>query len=182
MDDRELLEKKLACQTVAQGAFLTWERWDAELPNGHTATRDIIRHPGAAAVVVVDEQKRICMVRQYRMPLERVTWEIPAGKLDPGEEPEVCAVRELSEETGMEAGKVELLTVLATTPGFCDEKIYIYLATDLRRCAAHTDEDEFLSVYYRPFDEVVQDVVCGRINDGKTIAGVLIAGKKLGYL
>ncbi|MDD3244300.1 MAG: NUDIX hydrolase [Eubacteriales bacterium] len=182
MDENKLLEKKIACEPIARGAFLTWERWQAQLPNGQPATRDIIRHPGAAAIVVIDDQKRICMVRQYRMAIDRLTWEIPAGKLDPGEAPEVCAVRELSEETGMVAQRVELLTELATTPGFCDEKIFIYLATGLSQSTAHTDEDEFLSVAFRPIADVAAEILSGQLTDSKTIAGVLIAGKKLGYL
>lgn len=180
--EQNLIEKKLSCEVIATGSFLTWQRWKAELPNGRIATRDVILHPGATAVVAIDEQRRICMVQQYRMPLERVTDEIPAGKLDPGEEPRVCALRELSEETGMESDALDLLTVLDTTPGFCNEVIYIYLATGLRQKQAHTDEDEFLNVAFLPFDEVAKRVMHGEITDSKTIVGVMLAGKKLGLL
>ncbi|MDD4796226.1 MAG: NUDIX hydrolase [Eubacteriales bacterium] len=180
--DQNLMEKKISCDIVAQGAFLTWQRWQARLPNGRAAVRDIIVHPGAAAVVAVDEERRICMVRQYRMALERVTDEIPAGKLDAGEAPDACARRELSEETGMDADHLELLTVLDTTPGFCSEAIHIYLATGLHQKQAHADEDEFLNVAFEPFAAVAGRVLRGEITDSKTVAGVLLAGKKLGLL
>ncbi len=115
-----------------------------ELPNGRVTGRDLVRHPGAAAVVALTETGKIVLVRQYRTAIDRVTVEIPAGKLDPGEDPLDCAKRELLEETGFSAGRIQYLTTIATTPGFCDEVIHIYMATGLTFSGANPDDDEFV--------------------------------------
>lgn len=180
--DEQLIESKLSREEVAQCSFLKWERWQVELPNGQTAQREIIRHPGASAVVAIDENGCICLVRQYRAALGRVTLELPAGKLDEGEDPADCARRELSEETGFEAGEWSYLTPLASTPGFCDEVIHIYLATELAVGSAHTDEDEFVHTEMMPYAQAVDAVMAGEITDSKSIAGIMMAGYKLGML
>ena len=109
-----------------KGKILDVHRLEDELPNGHRSARDIVRHPGAAAVVALTESGKIVLVRQYRTAIDRVTVEIPAGKLDPGEDPLDCAKRELHEETGFRAGRIRFLTSIVTSCGFCDEIIHIY--------------------------------------------------------
>ena len=143
--DAELHEKILSEECAWKGKILDVHRLEVELPNGHRSARDIVRHPGAAAVVALTESGKIVLVRQYRTAIDRVTVEIPAGKLDPGEDPLDCAKRELHEETGFKAGRIRFLTSIVTTCGFCDEIIHIYLATKLEFDAPDPDDDEFRS-------------------------------------
>ena len=149
-------------------------------PNGHPATREIVVHKGAAAVVPVFEDGTTLLVRQHRVAVDRVTLEIPAGKLDSaGEDPLDCAVRELREETGLSAQRMTLLTSLLTTPGFCTEKIAIYLAQGLSQGETHPDEDEFLGLVRIPLDEAVAMVMRGELRDSKTICGLMMAREVL---
>jgi ADP-ribose pyrophosphatase len=138
------------------------------------AQRDVVRHPGAVAIVALTDDGRICLVRQYRTALGRVTVEIPAGKLDPGEDPLECANRELLEETGMRAERMAFLTTIATGVGFCDELIHMYMATGLSFAASDPDADEFINVDLVPLDELIDAVLDGRIEDCKTVTGALI--------
>ena len=135
--------------------------------------RDVVRHPGAVAVVALTEMGKIALVRQYRTSLDRVTVEIPAGKLEPGEDPLDCARRELKEETGFVAGKIAYLTTIASSAGFTDELIHLYLATQLSFEGAEPDEDEFLNVELVPVSELVDAVLDGKIQDAKTVVGAL---------
>ena len=149
-------------------------------PNGRSATREIVVHKGAAAVVPVYPGGTTLLVRQHRVAVDRVTLEIPAGKLDSvSEDPLDCAVRELEEETGLRAGRMTLLTSLLTTPGFCTEKIAIYLAQDLTQGQTHPDEDEFLDLVRIPLEEAVARIMRGEIRDSKTICGLLMAKEAL---
>ena len=171
--DVELHEKILSEECAWKGKILDVHRLEVELPNGHRSARDIVRHPGAAAVVALTESGKIVLVRQYRTAIDRVTVEIPAGKLDPGEDPLDCAKRELKEETGFAAGKIAYLTTIATSCGFSDELIHIYLATQLSFEGARPDDDEFLNVDLVPVKELVDAVLDGKIEDAKTIVGAL---------
>jgi ADP-ribose pyrophosphatase len=137
-------------------------------PNGRIYDLDFVKHPGASAVVAVDEQRRICMVRQYRHGIGDFLWEIPAGKLDPGETPEACAVRELAEETGVEAKRWTALGKYLPAPGIFTEVIHLYLAQELTLGAAKPDADEDLELAWLPLAEVEQRIVRGEWNDGKT--------------
>ena len=149
-------------------------------PNGHSAPREIVVHKGAAAVVQVFDDGTTLLVRQHRVNVDRVTLEIPAGKLDHADEdPLDCAVRELEEETGLQAEAMTLLTSVLTTPGFCTEKIGIYLAQGLSQGKTHPDEDEFLDLVRMPLDEAVELIMRGDIRDGKTICGLLMAREVL---
>lgn len=159
---------------VFTGRIFNVNRLRVSLPNGREAVRDVVRHPGAVAIVALTDDGRICLVRQYRTALGRVTIEIPAGKLDPGEDPLVCAKRELREETGMEAEQMAFLTTIGTSVGFCDELIHIYMATGLRFVASNPDDDEFLNVDLVPLPELIDAVLDGRIEDCKTVTGALI--------
>ena len=143
------------------------------LASGRCSVRDVVRHPGAVAVVALTEMGKIALVRQYRTSLDRVTVEIPAGKLEPGEDPLDCAKRELKEETGFAAGKIAYLTTIASSAGFTDELIHLYLATQLSFEGAEPDEDEFLNVELVPVGELVDAVLDGKIQDAKTVVGAL---------
>ena len=157
------------------GSLLSVKRDYVELPNGNKSVREWIKHPGAAAVLPVLPDGRMIFVRQYRYPIQQVTLEIPAGKLDAvDEEPLVCAKRELSEETGYEADKYHFLTKLATTVGFSNEFIYVYAADGLTPGKQHTDEDEFINVVLLTMDEAMAKVKSGEICDAKSIVAILL--------
>ena len=176
MNDQQLREIPFASETIYDGAILRVEKWQVTCPNGRPAPREIVVHKGAAAVIPVYEDGTTLLVRQHRVSVDRVTLEIPTGKLDSwGEDPYDCAVRELREETGLSAGRYTLLTSLLTTPGFCTEKIAIYLAEDLTQGETNPDEDEFLGLVRMPLEEAVSMVMRGEIRDGKTVSGLLMA-------
>ncbi len=176
MDDRQLTETFLEGKVVFPGKIIRVEHWQVALPNGETALREVACHPGASAVVALDEAGRVILVRQHRIAVGRLTLEIPAGKLDsPAEDPFLCARRELSEETGLEADHWQKLTCLETTPGFCNERIHLYLATGLRQGKSHPDADEFVAVTRMPLDEAVARVMVGSFRDGNTMVGLLMA-------
>ena len=172
-------EKVIRQQTVYHGVVANYDIWDVTLPDGRPAKREIIRHPGAAAVVPVDENGNVTMVYQYRHPLQRVTLEIPADKKEIGEDPLECARRELREEVGIIAGQYRLLTHLASSPGIFDERIWIYLATDLSYCQTDPDDDEFLNIRVFPLEELIKRIVNNEIQDSKTIAGLMLAREVL---
>ena len=176
MNDQELREIPYAKESIFNGAIFNVERWQVTCPNGHSAPREIVLHRGAAAVIPVYEDGTTLMVRQHRVSVDRVTLEIPAGKLDSwNEDPYDCAVRELEEETGLKAERYTLLTSVLTTPGFCTEKIAIYLAEGLTQGQTHPDEDEFLGLVRIPLEDAVSMIMRGEIRDGKTICGLLLA-------
>jgi ADP-ribose pyrophosphatase len=143
--------------------------------NGRTYDMDLVRHPGAAAVVPVDAAGRVCLVRQYRLGVDDFMWEIPAGKLDAGEAPEVCAVRELQEETGVLAGRWTPLGLFIPAPGIYTEIIHLYLARDLDVGAPQPDVDEELEIQWLPLEEAVRRVLTAEWNDGKTVVALLRA-------
>ena len=180
--DADLAERPLTEDVAWTGRIFNVDRLRVELPDGRVAIRDVVRHPGAVAVVALTEDGRICLVRQYRTALGRVTVEIPAGKLSPGEDPLECATRELLEETGMSAEKVAFLTTIASSDGFCDELIHIYMATGLTFSRSDPDADEFINVDLVPLDELIDAVLDGRIEDAKTVVGALICDAVMGRL
>ena len=136
--------------------------------NGREYDLDFVRHPGAAAVVAVDDAGRVCFVRQYRHGIAEFLWEIPAGKLDPGEAPQTCAVRELAEETGVRAGRWTSLGQYLPAPGIFTEVIHLYLARDLAVGAPAPDADEELELQWLPIEDAVGMLLRGEWNDGKT--------------
>ncbi|WP_346663677.1 NUDIX hydrolase [uncultured Merdimonas sp.] len=166
--------KRTGRELAYQGSILNVYRDYMEFANGNTAVFDFIHHDGAAAVVPVLPDGRILMVRQYRNALERDTLEIPAGKLDaPGEEGIRCAARELEEETGYRSDQLEWLLTLRTTVAFCDEKIEIFTARDLKKTGQHLDEDEYVEVKAYTLEELKEKIFRGEIEDSKTIAAIL---------
>ena len=172
--DAGLAEHPLTEDVAWTGRIFNVNRLQVELPDGRRALRDVVRHPGAVAIVALTEEGRICLVRQYRTALGRVTVEIPAGKLSAGEDPLECANRELLEETGMVAEKMAFLTTIASSDGFCDELIHIYMATGLTFAKSSPDDDEFINVDLVEVSELVDAVLDGRIEDAKTVVGTLL--------
>lgn len=178
--DEDLIETKISSEDVYDGVLLHVKKDTVKLPNGKEATREWIRHPGAASVIPLLPDGRIVLVRQYRYPVQKVTLEVPAGKLDsPDEDPLDCAVRELKEETGYTAGKIEKLTMIATTVGFSNEKIYLYAAQDLSAGEQCPDEDEFINTVKVPLAEAVRMVEEGKIYDAKSVTSILLLKERL---
>lgn len=172
--DAALAEQPLTEETAWTGRIFSVSRLNVKLPDGREAIRDVVRHPGAVAVVALTDDGRICLVRQYRTAIDRVTVEIPAGKLDAGEDPLECAHRELLEETGYTAKKMAYLTSIATSVGFADEIIHLYMATGLEFGQSSPDADEFLNVDLVELPEFIDAVLDGRVEDAKTVVGALI--------
>lgn len=171
----ELTEKTLSSEKIFDGKILHIRKDTILLPDGHQAFREVVDHPGGVCVLALDEQDRVLLVKQFRYPYMKVLRELPAGKLEYGEDPREAAIRELREETGAAPGKFESLGELYPSPGYCGEIIRMYLARDLQFGETHLDEDEFLTLERVPFDTLVQEVVSGEIRDAKTIAAVLKA-------
>ncbi|MBQ7907089.1 MAG: NUDIX hydrolase [Clostridia bacterium] len=176
----ELFEKKLSSKQIFDGKIVKLFVDTVQLPNGNEATREIVRHPGAVCVVPVTDDGQVIMVRQFRYPFEQVLLEIPAGKLEPGEDPLEAVKRELEEESGAVAGKIQHIGELYTTVAIFDEKIQIYLTTDLTFKDSHPDEDEFVEVTKIPLDTLVTMIMNGEIKDAKTQIAILKADKILG--
>ncbi|WP_295909419.1 NUDIX hydrolase [uncultured Alistipes sp.] len=179
-DHPDLREVPLSETPMFEGVLIDVSHMQVRLPNGQTALREVVHHKGAAAVVPVDAEGNVYLVRQHRVVVDLMTLEIPAGKLDyVGEDPLSCAHRELEEETGLRAGKMEKLMQVVTTPGFCTEQIGLYLATELSQHVDHPDPDEFLHVEKLPLAEAVRRVMAGELRDAKTALGLLMAWEKL---
>lgn len=164
-------EKTLSTKPIFEGRMISLQVDTVELPGGGTATREIVKHPGAAAVLALLDGK-LLVVEQFRKPLEKMQVEIPAGKLDPNEDPMEAAARELEEETGYRAKSLKLLHAFYTSPGFADEKLYIYVADGLEPGKMQLDSDEFLSVESITFEEAQRYIEEERISDAKTILAV----------
>jgi ADP-ribose pyrophosphatase len=148
--------------------------------NELTYKREVVHHPGGAGVVAVFEDATIALVRQYRHPTMRYLLELPAGRLSPPERPEDCAARELEEEIGVRATKIEKLAEFFTTPGFCEEKLWVYLATGLIETAQNLEGDEQLDVLRVSFERAFEMIADGEIEDAKTIIGISMAAQRLG--
>ena len=178
--DSQLRETFLSGEEIYPGKIIRVEKWQVALPNGDTAMREIVKHNGASAIVPVDGAGMVTMVRQHRVAIDKCTWEIPAGKLDsPTEDPFDAAKRELEEETGLQAEHWQKLTSMYTTPGFCNERISIYLATGLSQHPSHPDADEFLRIKKIPLDDAITQCMSWEIQDGKTLVGLLMAKQVL---
>lgn len=145
------------------------------LPNGKTTLVDLLKHPGAAAIVPFLDDGRVLLIRQYRHAAGGYLLEVPAGKLDPGEAPEGCAARELEEETGYAAGRIEKLGAIWPSPGFTDEKIHLFAAHALRRAEQRLEDDEVIELVPMPFEEAIRRVHAGEIDDAKTGMALLLA-------
>ena len=173
----ELEEKKLSSEEIFDGVAIHLFRDEILLPNGNKGVREVVRHPGAVCVLPLTENGEVIFVNQFRYALNKVTLEVPAGKLEKGEDPQEAALRELSEETGIEAKKIVPMGALYTTPALMDEIIYMYIATDLSQGEQHLDEDEFVNALKIPLDKAVEMVMNGEIRDSKTQVMILKADK-----
>ncbi len=167
-EDR-LHEKTIASETIYEGRVIKVQVDEVLLPNGKTAKREIVRHQGAVAVLPLTDDGRMVAIRQFRKPLGRSIVEIPAGKLEPGEDPLACAKRELEEETGYQASQFTHLSSFYTSPGFADELLHLYVATGLIDGAARPDEDEFVEVMHLTLEEAQALHASGEIRDAKTV-------------
>ncbi len=159
-------------RNIYTGKVITLNVDTVQLPNGITVDLETIRHPGAAAVVPVKDDGTVVLIRQFRHAAGGFIYEIPAGKLAPGEDPLHCASRELEEEVGYRASTFELLSSIFTAPGFADEVIHVYKATGLTKGRQHLDRDEVLDVIEMPLSEAIAKIEDGTIRDGKTIVGL----------
>jgi ADP-ribose pyrophosphatase len=157
---------------IFRGRIITVRQDDVTLPNGGRAILDIVHHPGAAAVVAVDADGTVALLRQYRHAVGGYIWEVPAGTLGEAEAPADCARRELEEETGLVAQRWTPLGSIVTTPGFCDERIHLFLARELRTTAAALEDDEILTVSRVPLARALGMVARGEIEDAKSIAAL----------
>ena len=173
-ENEEMMIKRVNRELVAQGAILQYYHDTVKIPNGNTACFDFIKHQGAAAVLPVTKQGKLLMVRQYRNALDRFTLEIPAGGLNGPEEPtKVAAARELEEETGYVSDDLEMLLSIFPTVAYCNEKIDIYLARNLKKTAQHLDEDEFVAVEEWDVSDLEEMIYQGIIQDSKTVGAIL---------
>lgn len=164
-------ERTVGTKPVFAGRMISLQVDTVQLPNGETATREIVRHPGAVAVLALIGD-RMLVVEQFRKPLERVQVEIPAGKLENGEDPLEAAVRELEEETGYKARSIRHLRSFSTSPGFAEEVIHLYFTDDLERGEVHLDDEEFLTCEAITLEEAERYMEEGKIFDAKTILAV----------
>lgn len=171
--------KRIKREPIHQGRIVNFYCDTMELPTGKTAEWDFIEHKGAAAIVPVDQDGKIIMVRQYRNAIEKNTLEIPAGGLNSGEDMKTCATRELEEETGYRSNHVEHLIDLYTTVAFCNEKIGIYYTKDLIQSEQNLDEDEYVTIERYTLEELVQFIFDGVIEDAKTISAILAYKTKM---
>jgi ADP-ribose pyrophosphatase len=172
--------ERLETREVFKGRTVRLDVDKVRLPNDKVMDFEIIHHPGAAAVVPVTDDGQVLLIRQYRYATGGFLLEIPAGKLDPGEEPEACALRETEEEVGYRPGKLQPLGWIWTTPGFTDEKIWLYLATDLKATRQELGEDEVLSIERIPLSDAVEKAARGEIHDSKSACALLRVGWTLG--
>lgn len=168
-------EEQLTSEIIYDGRVVHLTKDEVRLENGAVGIREIVHHNGGACVVAVNEAREVYVVKQFRYATGREMWELPAGKLEKGEDPFEAAKRELTEEAGVTADNWRALGYFWPTVGYCTERIYMYLATGLHPAAMHLDEDEFLEPYRMPLEELVKKSLSGEIQDAKTVIGVLKA-------
>ncbi|MBS4173351.1 NUDIX hydrolase [Bacillus sp. FJAT-49736] len=163
-------ENTVKSEVIFNGRVVRLQVDEVELPNGKLAKREIIKHPGAVAILAMTPENKIILVEQFRKPMDRALVEIPAGKLEPGEKPEITAVRELEEETGYACDELQLINSFYTSPGFADELIHLYFAKGLKKVEnpKSADEDEFVELLEVTLDEAVQLIQEQKIYDAKT--------------
>lgn len=170
-ENMDYVEKTVEKHYVYEGKIIKVRRDDAILPNGEPCIRELVEHSGGASVLYIEDGK-VLLVRQFRYAYGESVYEIPAGKLEYGEDPKAAAARELEEEAGVKAGRLELLFTLYPTPGYTNEKIYIYRAYEGEKVQAHLDEGEFLDAAYIPLERAKEMLANGELKDGKTIVAL----------
>lgn len=174
-----MVRQLLTSEQIFQGLVFQVERDRLREPDGQEIVREVVRHNGGAGALPVFDDGRVALVRQYRHPARRELLEIPAGKLEVGESPAECAARELEQEIGWRAGRLVKLGEFYTTPGFCEEKLYVYLATELQPATQQLDEDEVVEIVYMPLTEALDLAVRGELEDSKTLLALLWAERWL---
>lgn len=176
----ELYEKTVSSDTKFSGVIVDLRVDQIVLPNGKAATREVVSHPGGVAVVPYHDDGTVTVVRQFRYPFGRVVTELPAGKLERGEDHRPAGLRELEEETGITADSFTYMGALLASPGFSDEVLHMYLATGLHQGPCHPDPDEFLEIERVPFARLMEQIMSGELQDAKTVAALLKAKVILG--
>lgn len=167
-----LTEKKKSSKEIFKGRIVHLFVDNVLLPNGQESTREVVKHPGAVAVIAVNKEGKLLLVRQYRYPLDGIIYEIPAGKLEPDENPDDSALRELEEETGCQCERLEKIASFYSSPGFSDELLHVYFTDSLIEGKQHLDQDEFLEVCAIDLNEAIKMVEDHRIYDAKTVYAV----------
>lgn len=175
-------ERTVSSSEIYSGRVVSLRVDEVELEGGRRGRREVVLHRGAVCLVAVDDEENVLLVRQYRRPAERDLLEIPAGTLEEGEDPEACAAREIREETGLAAGRLERMLGFFSAPGFCTEYLHVYLATDLRPDRLPGDEDESIEVVRVPAAEAIAAAARGEYEDAKTIVGLLAYAARRGIL
>ena len=168
-------EKTISSDRIYTGKVISLKVDTVEVDNKGYKKREIVEHPGAVAIVAITEDNKVVLVKQFRKPIEQVIWELPAGKLEIGESPKECAIRELKEETGYSAKNLKLLHKFFTSAGFSNQKIYIFLATGLTKGEPDFDDDEFIEKYEIDINEAQNMVIKNDIEDAKSSIGILLA-------
>ena len=169
------IEKTIEKSIAFEGKIVSIEKHIVLFDDKSTSYREIARHCGGVGILAIDEDDRVIMVKQYRKPYEEFLLEIPAGKLEKGETPEDCAERELLEETGCKADILERLSEIYPSPGFLDERLFVFKAKDIKNLGTQNlDEDEHLEILFIPFDEVLEMVQSAKIKDAKTMVAILL--------
>ena len=171
----EFKEEMVSQETVYEGVIVNVRRDKARLMDGRITNREVVEHPGGVAVFAMDDQGRVALVRQYRYPMGEETLELPAGKLEPGEDPRDSGLRELAEEIDLVPGTFEDMGCLYSSPGILAERIYLYFAKDLTQGPTHPDDGEFVETVWLPYQDLVDKARRGEIKDGKTLVGILKA-------
>lgn len=166
-------EKKISTKRAYNGKILNLDVDSVLCPNGRTSTREVVRHRGASCILAINEKNQIAIERQYRYPLQEVLFELPAGKIDEGENPKDAAVREFEEECGYHANDMTLLQPMYPTCGYSDEIIYLYFTKNFTKTETSFDEDEVISTKWIDFEEVLKMISDGKIKDAKTVFAVL---------
>jgi len=172
-------ERTLNTEHIYHGKLVTLRVDTVELPRGKQTRREIVEHRPCTAIVALDSDDNVLLVRQYRKAVEKMLLEIPAGCVEAGEEPLECAKRELEEETGFSAARWQKLSVFYTSPGFCTEDMHVYLATELRPAKRAADDDENIELLRMPWSKIPGIIESGEICDAKSIAGLLLALRTL---
>jgi len=172
-------ERTLSTERIYQGKIINLRLDTVEMPSGGKTKREIVEHDPCTAIVAIDSEKNVLLVRQYRKPVEKALLEIPAGGVEKGENPVDSARRELEEETGFTAERWEHLSVFYTSPGFCTESMHLYLATELKPAKRDADDDEDIELVKVPLKKSIELIASGEVCDAKSIAGLLLALRKV---
>lgn len=173
------MEKRTATKRIYEGRIVSLRVDEVQMDDGTPASREVVEHHGAAAVVPILDEGEVILVRQYRYPVESDLLEIPAGTLHPNEDPKACAIRELEEETGYRGGEISKIAECFVAPGYSTEKIQIYLAKHLTKTQTKLDEDEDIAIIHMKFSEALEKIRMGEIRDAKSIVGLHAAAELL---